>query len=92
MEFQSYDECVARKNEFIIWNGLGVNEREVFCGMSVFKYGSGGFLFRWFVDGRLHRLDGPAYIKRGYTVWYCFGGYVNVRSQAEFEEWLVNSS
>jgi len=50
------------------------------------KYGES-----WYINGKRHRLDGPANIVNGYHPrkdWYLFGKYVPCKSQEEFERLL----
>ena len=90
MEFQTYEECVKRKSEFVDWDYSSVAEQERACcsGVSVRR---GGFLFRWFLNGMYHRVDGPAVIDFIGRSWYWCGNNVDVGSQAEFEEWLAKN-
>lgn len=43
----------------------------------------------WYLDGKLHRTDGPAVCCRdGSRRWYFHGQYIDCKSQEEFERLL----
>jgi hypothetical protein len=52
----------------------GTNIKHNPCGPAMIYYADGGFIEReWWLNGLMHREDGPAFEGRSYELWYIYG-------------------
>jgi hypothetical protein len=98
IQMKMMNEIEERRFErYHIWFKKGTNIKHNPCGPAMIYYADGGVIEReWWLNGLMHREDGPAFEGRSHELWYIHGkchrldGPADINFSVNRTLWYIN--